>query len=182
VGIAADQATKFLAVDRLTWAFQQAGARTLAEKVAAFWRLEKLEGLAREPYVVFRAWWRMAYVENPNAAFSLGSFLPAGARHLVFVLFAASAVVALLWFYRRLEDGQRFQQVTLALVLTGAVGNALDRLARRYVIDFVEWYWWNRPDLRWPTFNVADAMLSVGIVLLLLSPEGRVHKRKASPG
>jgi len=177
VGLFADQVTKFLAVDRLTWAFQQAGARTLPERIRAFYTLEKLEGLAREPYYVFRSWWRMNYVENPNAAFSLGSFLSPGPRHLVFVLFAAVAVGALLWFYRRVEERQRFQQVTLALVLTGAVGNALDRLMRRYVIDFIEWYWWNRVDLRWPTFNVADSLLSVGIVLLLLTPEGRTRPR-----
>jgi signal peptidase II len=176
-GLLADQATKFLAVDRLTWAFQRAGARTLPERVRAFYTLSNLEGLAREPYVVFRSWWRMSYVENPNAAFSLGSFLPPGPRHAVFLVFAAVAVVALVWFYRRLDEGQRYQQITLALVLTGAAGNVVDRLWRRYVIDFVEWYWWNRPDLRWPTFNLADSMLSVGIVLLLLSPEGRAKPR-----
>jgi signal peptidase II len=70
------------------------------------------------------------------------------------------------------------QQVTLALVLAGAVGNVVDRLVRRYVIDFVEWYWWNRPDLRWPTFNLADSMLTVGILLLLLVPQ----ERKAPAG
>lgn len=179
-GLAADQVTKFLAVDRLTWAFPRAGARTLLEKLRAFYTLTHLEGQAREPYYVFRSWWRMAYVENPNAAFSLGGFLPPGVRHVVFLLFAALAVGAILWFYRRLGEGQRYQQVTLALVLTGAVGNVVDRLLRRYVIDFVEWYWWNRPDLRWPTFNVADSMLSVGIVLLLLHPDGR--KKPAPKG
>ncbi len=178
VGLLADQATKFLAVDRLTSAFVRAGATTLGAKLRAFYTLEKLEGLAREPYVVFRAWWRMSYVENPNAAFSLGSFLPAGVRHAVFVAFAAVAVVAILWFYRRLGEGQRFQQAALALVLTGAIGNVVDRLVRHYVIDFIEWHWWNRPDLRWPTFNVADSMLSVGIVLLLLLPEGVARARK----
>jgi len=176
-GLLADQATKFLAVDRLTWAFQHAGAVSLVQKVQAFYTLEKLEGLAREPLVVFRAWWRMTYVENPNAAFSLGSFLPPGPRHLVFVAFAVAAVAAILWLYRRLEAGQRFQQVTLALVLAGAAGNVVDRLVRHYVIDFVEWHWWNRPDKAWPTFNVADSMLSVGIVLLLLSPEGRARRK-----
>ena len=60
--------------------------------------------------------------------------------------------------------------MSLAFVLAGTVGNLVDRLARRYVIDFVEWYWWNRPDLRWPTFNVADSLLVVGIAMLLVHP------------
>ncbi len=80
------------------------------------------------------------------------------------------AVGFILHYYRRLTEEQRFLQVALALVLAGAVGNFIDRLARRYVIDFVEWYWWNRPDLRWPTFNVADSLIVVGVAMLILHP------------
>ncbi len=178
LGLLADQATKFLAVDRLTRAFPRAGAQTLPQKVSAFFRLEHLERFATEPYVVYRPLWRMNYVENPNAAFGLGGFLPPGPRHAAFLVFACGAVVAVLWYYGKLGERQRLQQVTLALILAGAVGNVVDRLVRQYVIDFVEWYWWNRPDLRWPTFNVADSMLTVGIVLLLLAPQ----ERKAPPG
>jgi signal peptidase II len=56
------------------------------------------------------------------------------------------------------------------MVLTGAWGNYLDRLVRGYVVDFVDWHWWNRPDLYWPTFNVADSLIVVGVALLLLFP------------
>jgi signal peptidase II len=178
LGLLADQATKFLAVDRLTQAFPRNGAHTLTQKVAAFWELRHLERFATEPFVVFRPLWRMNYVENPNAAFGLGAFLPPGPRHAAFVVFAFLAMGAVVWFYSRLGEEQRLQQVTLALVLAGAAGNVVDRLVRRYVIDFVEWYWWNRPDLRWPTFNLADSMLTVGILLLLLVPQ----ERKAPAG
>lgn len=178
LGLLADQATKFLAVDRLTQAFPRNGAQTLTQKVAAFWELRHLERFATEPLVVFRPLWRMNYVENPNAAFGLGAFLPPGPRHAAFVVFAFLAMGAVVWFYSRLGEEQRLQQVTLALVLAGAAGNVVDRLVRRYVIDFVEWYWWNRPDLRWPTFNLADSMLTVGILLLLLVPQ----ERKAPAG
>jgi len=177
-GLAADQVTKYLAVERLTFAFERTGAVTLGQKVSAFFRLEHLEGMAREPYTVFRPWWRMNYVENPNAAFGLGSMLSPGPRYALFLLVAAAAVVGILWYYRRLRPEQWIPRLALAMVLTGTLGNLVDRLARRYVIDFVEWYWWNRPDLRWPTFNVADSLLSVGLVLLILLPQ---EKRK-QPG
>jgi signal peptidase II len=178
-GLAADQATKFLAVERLTTAFERAGAATLGQKLAAFFRLEHLEPLAREPYTVFRPWWRMNYVENPNAAFGLGAVLAPGPRYALFLAVAAVAVAGILWYYRRLRPEQWIPRLALAMVLTGTLGNVVDRLARRYVIDFVEWYWWNRPDLRWPTFNVADALLSVGLVLLLLLPQERKGKKGA---
>lgn len=179
VGLLADQGTKFLAVDRLTTAFERAGARSTGDKLAAFWKLRHLEPMARAPYTVFRPWWRMNYVENPNAAFGLGAFLPPGPRYAVFLLFAAGALGAILWYYRKLRPEQWLHQVTLALVFTGATGNLVDRLTRRYVIDFIEWHWWNRPDLVWPTFNLADSFLSVGIVLLLLLPQGKEGPKKA---
>jgi signal peptidase II len=109
-------------------------------------------------------------VENPNAAFGFMGFVPAAVRHPLFLVISSAAVAFILYYFRRLEPGQRFLQVSLAFVLAGTVGNFVDRVARRYVIDFVEWYWWNRPDLRWPTFNVADSLLVVGIAMLLVHP------------
>ncbi len=170
LALVVDQISKFLAVDRLTTAFARVGAHSLGEKLSAFWRLGHLEGFATEPYVVYRPLWRMAYVENPAAAFGMFGFIPPQARYLVFLVVSVLAVVFVFYYYRKLADDQRFLQIALAFVLAGTVGNLVDRLARRYVIDFVEWYWWNRPDLRWPTFNVADSLLVVGIAMLLVHP------------
>jgi signal peptidase II len=169
-GVGLDQWTKFLAVERLTTLFQRVGAEGAGAKLAAFLRERHLESIATEPYVVFRPLWRMVYVENPNAAFGLGHFLPPGVRLAIYLVAATAAAVAVVWYFRKLEDGQRWFQVALALVLAGDVGNFIDRALRQYVIDFVDWYWWNRPDLRWPTFNVADSMLVVGVAMLLLKP------------
>ena len=169
-GMVLDQWTKYLAVARLTDLFRRLGAESLADRLRGFWGARHLEHLATEPFVVFRPLWRMIYVENPNAAFGLGHFLPAGPRRAVFLLAGLAATAGIVWFYRRLEVERRFHQVALALVLAGALGNFVDRALRGYVIDFVDWHWWNRPDLRWPTFNVADSMLVVGVGLLLLKP------------
>jgi signal peptidase II len=169
-GVGLDQWTKYQAVARLTDLFRRVGAETLGARIQAFLTQRHLESLSTEPYYVFRPLWRMLYVENPNAAFGLGHFLSDGPRLAIFVLAASAAAGAVLFYFRKLGEGQRYHQVALALVLAGDVGNLIDRVLRRYVIDFVDWYWWNRPDLRWPTFNVADAMLVVGVALLLLKP------------
>jgi signal peptidase II len=170
LALVADQATKFLAVDRLTYAFQRAGARTLGAKIPALYRLKYLEPVAKEPYYVYRPLWRMNYVENPGAAWGLFRNASDDFRNGFFTLISIVAVGFILYYYRRLEVRQRFLQVALAFVLAGAVGNFVDRLARKYVIDFVEWYWWNRPDVRWPTFNVADSLIVVGVAMLIVHP------------
>ncbi len=168
-----DQWTKCLAVDRLTVAFARGGDPGLVEKVRGFYAYRHLEPLATEPYYVWRPVWRMAYVENPGAAWGLFRGLPASAREVFFTLVSLGAVGFILFYYRRLREEQRFLQVALAFVLAGAVGNFLDRLARHYVIDFIEWYWWNRPDVRWPTFNFADSLIVVGVAMLVLHPNAR---------
>ncbi|BDG09733.1 signal peptidase II [Anaeromyxobacter paludicola] len=168
--VTADQVTKFLAVDRLTTAFDRAGAHGLGEKVAAFYALEHLEPYATAPFYVWSPVWRMNYVENPGAAWGLFRGLSDGVRNAFFTVVSLGAVAFILHYYRRLREEQRYLQLAMSLVLAGAVGNFIDRIARRYVIDFVEWYWWNRPDIRWPTFNVADSLIVVGVALLMLQP------------
>ncbi|HEY6100173.1 MAG TPA: signal peptidase II, partial [Anaeromyxobacter sp.] len=100
-------------------------------------------------------------------------------RNAFFTAISLGAVGFILYYYRKLQDDQRFVQLALAFVLSGAVGNFVDRIARGYVVDFVEWYWWNRPDLRWPTFNVADSLIVVGVAMLVLHPG---QKREAAGG
>ena len=170
VMVVLDQWTKYLAVERLTWAFERAQARSTGEKLAVFYGQRHLEAMARPPYVVWRPVWRMNYVENPGAAWGLFRNLSENARNAFFGLVSVGAVAFILRYYRKVGERQRYLQVALSFVLSGAVGNFIDRLARRYVVDFVEWYWWNRPDIRWPTFNLADSLIVVGVGLLLLHP------------
>ena len=171
--VLADQWTKYLAVERLTTVFHQAGDLGAGEKVKGFFRYRHLEPLATEPYYVYKPLWRMNYVENPGAAWGLFRGFSPDFRNTFFTLVSVGAVFFILGYYRRLRNDQRFLQLALTFVLSGAVGNFIDRLARRYVIDFVEWYWWNRPDVRWPTFNIADSLIVVGVAMLVLHPGPR---------
>lgn len=171
--VLADQVTKFLAVDRLTTVFDHAGQPGAVERVRGFYAFKHLERLSTEPYYVLRPVWRMNYVENPGAAWGMFRDFSLGFRNAFFSVVLLGAVAFILGYYRRLRDDERYLQLALSLVLAGAVGNFLDRLARGYVIDFIEWYWWNRPDLRWPTFNLADSLIVVGVALLLVHPGQR---------
>jgi signal peptidase II len=187
--VALDQWTKLLAVEHLTFAFSRAGELSFAQKVEGLYSYKHLEAISTEPYYVWRPVWRMNYAENPGAAWGLFRGLPPDVRNGFFILVSLGAVGFIVGYYRKLRDDQRYLQVALALVLAGAVGNFIDRLARRYVIDFIEWYWWNRTDLRWPTFNIADSLIVVGVALLLLHPgpgkakaEAGVADRDAASG
>ncbi len=173
--LVADQVSKYLAVAHLTQAFEFAHARTLSEKVSAFVQQKDLleRGLADpRPYIVVNSFWQHRYTQNRGAAWGILSTAQEQFRVWFFYAVSLGAVIFIFVYYSRLKESQRYLQVALALVLGGALGNALDRILRGYVIDFIDWHWfdpnWMRPGLHWPTFNVADSGISVGLVLLFL--------------
>jgi len=113
-------------------------------------------------------WWRLRFVLalNSGAAFSLATGITP------FVIAGVVVMLAVLLFLSR-SVSTRPAAVALGLVLGGALGNLPDRLVRhnhRSVIDFVDF----RP---WPTFNVADAAVVCGAILLVLTGAewGRRH-------
>jgi signal peptidase II len=169
-----DQVTKYLAVEHLTEAFQVVRAQTLPERIHAFVTQKDLleRGLGGRKAVTVTGFWDNRYTQNRGAAW--GFLAGSGERFRVpfFHLVSIAAVVFIFSYYRKLREDQRYVQFALALVLGGALGNAFDRILRGYVIDFIDWHWfdpnWLRPSLHWPTFNVADSGISVGLVLLLL--------------
>ena len=95
-------------------------------------------------------------------------------------------VIGLIVAYHGRAGGSTFMTVTLGLLLGGAIGNMLDRLRLGYVVDFVDG---GIGTVRWYTFNVADAAISLAIVLLivaalrpsLVEPIGREASTPAPP-
>ena len=63
------------------------------------------------------------------------------------------------------QTRDRLQLVALALIGSGAVGNLIDRIRFGEVVDFIDWYY---RTFHWPTFNIADAAISIGVVLLVI--------------
>ena len=172
-----DQVSKYLAVEHLTAAFQVAHAHTFGEKLSAYVSQRELleRGLTTGAYDVFRSWWQMRYTENPGAAFSFLAGTHGPWRVLFFHLITLGALLFIFSTYRKLRDDQRWMQVALALLLGGALGNGIDRAIRGYVIDFIAWHVndadWMSPDRwrHWPTFNVADCGVTVGLIMLVLA-------------
>lgn len=175
-----DQWTKFLAVERLTTGFHDRGAATFAEKVACLYRCE--HPAQGEAHTVWAPFWRMDYVENPGAAWGMLRQLPEDVRNIFFIAVSIAAIGFVLYYYRRLGEQQWYLRLALALVLSGAVGNFIDRLARRYVIDFIDWYWLDPGPSHphWPTFNIADSLIVVGVLMLMVKSSGGPNKQSGS--
>lgn len=135
----------------------------------------------KRPVVFSEDFLMLRYAENPGAAFGLFRKLPAGARGPLFHLVSIGAVLLITLYYLRLTGAreERWAQVGLPLVLGGALGNWVDRLARGFVIDFIEAHWKNA--YTWPSFNVADSAIVVGVILLLVDGMVRRERKTAQP-
>lgn len=119
----------------------------------------------KPPVVVVDDYLELRYAENCGAAFGLMRGSSAVARSAVFGVAALGAVLFLGLMFVRGRGGRAFA-AAVPFVVSGAVGNIHDRLSYGYVVDFVRFHlpsgW------EWPTFNVADAAIVVGVGLLLI--------------
>ncbi|HYW92085.1 MAG TPA: signal peptidase II [Gammaproteobacteria bacterium] len=103
-------------------------------------------------------------VQNTGAAFSLLSTASGWQRWFFVVLALAVSGTLLVWIGRAYYY-QTGLLAALSLVLAGALGNAIDRIARGYVVDFIDVHY---ATLHWPAFNVADSAITLGVVLFVL--------------
>jgi signal peptidase II len=111
------------------------------------------------------SWFNLTYVRNPGAAFSLFADHSSTFRIPFFALVFVLAGGAITFFIRQTPASQKSVLVACGLVLGGALGNLIDRLAYGEVIDFADAHW---NGMHWPAFNVADSCISIGVCLLLL--------------
>lgn len=106
----------------------------------------------------------LRYAENCGAAFGLMHKAPRIARLALFGATALGVTIGLMLMLYRGTRSDLFNW-SVPLIVSGAIGNFADRLRHGFVVDFVRAYSGN---WEWPTFNVADATISVGIALMLL--------------
>ncbi len=115
-----------------------------------------------QSYTVVEHFFNISYVLNTGAAFGMLGDSPWRVPFLSAI--AVLAVLTILWIFKRI-DGHQLQRFALSLVLSGAIGNLIDRLRIGAVIDFLDVHWYQH---HWPAFNVADSAITVGVALLLV--------------
>jgi len=115
------------------------------------------------PLEIVPGWFDLVHVRNTGVAFSfLANLDNAWMRPLLILatVLAMAAVIAYIW----LLPGEGATPWGLGMILGGAAGNLVDRVRLGYVVDFLDLHWRGH---HWPTFNVADIGITVGVALLL---------------
>ena len=134
--------------------------------------VEHLEFQSPVPFVP--GFWNWTLTHNTGAAFS---FLAdaGGWQHGFFIGLALLVSVVLLVGLAKTARTDWRTALPFALVISGAVGNVIDRLRFGYVVDFVQWY---AGSFHWPVFNLADSCIVVGAVLMVLFTLRHPHGTK----
>ncbi|MFM0005000.1 signal peptidase II [Paraburkholderia dipogonis] len=116
------------------------------------------------------SFFNLILVYNRGAAFSFLA-MAGGWQRWAFTALGVVAALVICYLLRR-HGGQKMFCTALALILGGALGNVIDRLAYGHVIDFLDFHvrTWH-----WPAFNLADSAITIGAVLLVLDELRRVR-------
>lgn len=180
--IALDQVTKFKTLDALSTAFEGADSRVgvfFGKAPEAGW--DSYHFRPKEAVTVSDSFFRFRYAENPGAAFGLFRNLPENLRGPLFHLVSIGAVVLIGYYFSKLTGAkvERWAKWGLPLVLGGAIGNYIDRLARGFVIDFIEAHWFDKA--YWPAFNIADSAIVIGVGLLVVDSFVRKETKVVTP-
>jgi signal peptidase II len=143
-------------------AYAAAAAIFIADQLTKWWVLGPLD-LRMVGQIHILPIFDLTYTENHGVSLGL---LVASSETARWLLVAGTAIIAVgvaVWIWRERQKGD---QLALAMVLGGAIGNILDRSRHGYVVDFADLHFGDfRPFL---VFNVGDAAISIGVVILLL--------------
>jgi signal peptidase II len=127
-----------------------------------------------DPLVIIPGFLQITYARNTGMALGLFREMPVQ----FFILATLVALLAVVSVYRQFATGDRHAGVSLGLIVGGAVGNLIDRVARGSVVDFMQF------DLQvfiFPDFNVADSAIVIGVLLLLLEIGATDSERASEP-
>ena len=130
---------------------------------------------------IIKGYLEISYAENTGAAF--GMFR---GQNRIFIIVGLAAIGFIILYYRQFK-GNMWMGISLGLLMGGALGNLIDRVIFHYVTDFIRVRWWLMHLRWWPAFNVADASVCIGAVMLIVGmikrskPMGKQTNGSMSP-
>lgn len=111
---------------------------------------------------VIKGFFEISYVENTGATFGMFS-----GQNRIFIVVSFIAIIFMFIYYRQFKDSL-WMRVSLGFLLGGAMGNLVDRIVFQYVIDFIRVRYWFLQLRWWPSYNIADAAVCIGAIMLII--------------
>jgi len=145
-------------------------ASILAGAIIALDQLTKVMILSRfrlgESYSIIENFFNLTFVKNFGAAFGFLAQSHPEFREIFFLTMPPAAMIVIFFLLKGVQNDDRTQVLALSSILGGAIGNYIDRLRFRYVVDFLDFHWFDK--YSWPAFNIADSAIVIGVGVLMV--------------
>jgi len=128
---------------------------------------------------VIDGFFNLTHLRNTGGAFGILAGKKEGIGSLFFIAVSLVAIGTILYLFHKLKEDERILSLSLSLVLSGAIGNLIDRIRYGEVVDFLDFHLFS---YHWPAFNIADSAITIGIGLMAIGLLFHDKKRlKTSP-
>ncbi len=118
-----------------------------------------------ESITVIPGFFNITYVRNFGAAFGFLAESHPSFREVFFLIMPPVAMLVIVMMLKSVRDNDYWQIFALSSVFGGAIGNYIDRLRFRYVVDFLDFH--IQEKYTWPAFNIADSAIVCGVIILI---------------
>ncbi|MCJ7785168.1 MAG: signal peptidase II [Desulfobacterales bacterium] len=123
---------------------------------------------------VIQGFFNLTHVRNTGGAFGIFGGEKGGLGSILFVVVSLIANGAIVFLFLKIKENEKTLALSFSLILSGAIGNLIDRLRYGEVVDFLDFY---LSTYHWPAFNVADSAICIGIGLMALELLKGDHKK-----
>jgi signal peptidase II len=127
---------------------------------------------------VIQGFFNLTHVRNTGGAFGIFGGEKGGLGSILFVVVSLIAIGAIVFLFLRVKENEETLALSFSLILSGAVGNLIDRLRYGEVVDFLDFH---LSTYHWPAFNVADSAICIGIGLMALELLKGDRKKSTKP-
>ena len=143
----------------------------ILDQLTKYWVVKEIPFASRQ--AVIPGFFNLTYVTNTGAAWGI-----LAGRYWLLLTVSAVVFIAAVWFLRYLTEGWKERYYAVMLILSGILGNCIDRVFRGAVVDFLQFY---IGKFAWPSFNVADSCICIGVFIYILSTLFRPDRKKSDP-
>jgi signal peptidase II len=123
---------------------------------------------------VVKGFFNLTHVRNPGGAFGILGGEGGRLSSSLFVLVSLIAIGIIIFFFFKTREDEKILSLAFSMVLSGAIGNLIDRFRIGEVIDFFDF---QISSFHWPAFNIADSAITIGIGLILVEIFSRDHRK-----
>ncbi|EPY2305787.1 signal peptidase II [Clostridium sporogenes] len=129
------------------------------DRISKIWALNTLA--SGKDIVIIKNLFSLSYLENRGAAFGIFQ------NRLIFLsLITAIVILGVAYFIVKYKPTSKLLKISLSLIISGAIGNLIDRIYYKFVVDFIMLHY--KDAYFFPTFNVADTLVVIGTILLAI--------------